>query len=109
MSVHTTVCVLSNYDGIEAVELNDMQALVRPAHTLKSTSKQLGALKLASVADDLEYMAVMIHKNSGNTHDYQKKIQEITLTLDSLLFKTELAFEKVVDGQNKDASSKTAS
>ena len=37
-----------------AVEGNDAEALVRPAHTLKSSSATLGALRLSAVARQLE-------------------------------------------------------
>lgn len=36
---------------------NNIQAIIRPSHTLKSTSKQMGALKLAECAKDIEYAA----------------------------------------------------
>jgi two-component system, sensor histidine kinase and response regulator len=37
-----------------AVETDDAAALVRPAHTLKSSSATVGALRLSSVARELE-------------------------------------------------------
>jgi HPt (histidine-containing phosphotransfer) domain-containing protein len=37
-----------------AVEADDAAALVRPAHTLKSSSATVGAMRLSSVARDLE-------------------------------------------------------
>jgi histidine phosphotransfer protein HptB len=37
-----------------AVEADDAPALVRPAHTLKSSSATVGAMRLSSVARDLE-------------------------------------------------------
>ena len=43
-------------DGIAAaVEANDPAALVRPAHTLKSGSATVGAMRLAAVARELEF------------------------------------------------------
>ena len=42
-------------DGISAaVAANDAEALVRPAHTLKSSSATLGAMRLSQVARELE-------------------------------------------------------
>lgn len=38
----------------EAVEADDAAALVRPAHTLKSSSATVGAMRLSSVARELE-------------------------------------------------------
>jgi HPt (histidine-containing phosphotransfer) domain-containing protein len=37
-----------------AVEADDAAALVRPAHTLKSSSASIGAMRLAAVARELE-------------------------------------------------------
>ena len=37
-----------------AVEADDAEALVRPAHTLKSSSATVGAMRLSSVARELE-------------------------------------------------------
>jgi HPt (histidine-containing phosphotransfer) domain-containing protein len=37
-----------------AVEADDADALVRPAHTLKSSSATVGAMRLSSVARELE-------------------------------------------------------
>ncbi|MEP6469696.1 MAG: Hpt domain-containing protein [Chloroflexota bacterium] len=37
-----------------AVEADDADALIRPAHTLKSSSATVGALRLSSAARDLE-------------------------------------------------------
>ena len=45
-------------DAIEAaVEADDAAALVRPAHTLKSSSATVGALRLAAASRDLEMAA----------------------------------------------------
>jgi HPt (histidine-containing phosphotransfer) domain-containing protein len=37
-----------------AIEADDAEALVRPAHTLKSSSATLGAMRLSAVARELE-------------------------------------------------------
>ncbi|HEY8921226.1 MAG TPA: Hpt domain-containing protein [Candidatus Limnocylindria bacterium] len=43
------------FDGMsEAVEADDAAALVRPAHTLKSSSETVGAMRLSSIARELE-------------------------------------------------------
>lgn len=45
-------------DSIDAaVAAGDLEALVRPAHTLKSSSATLGALQLAGTARELEMAA----------------------------------------------------
>lgn len=41
----------------EALIKHDLEALVRPAHTIKSTSKRMGALYLSDVAKDIELAA----------------------------------------------------
>ncbi len=42
-------------EGIEAaIAANDAEALIRPAHTLKSSSATLGAMRLAEVSRTLE-------------------------------------------------------
>jgi HPt (histidine-containing phosphotransfer) domain-containing protein len=40
-----------------ATEQGDAAALVRPAHTLKSSSASIGAMRLAAVSKELEYAA----------------------------------------------------
>src|ERR1700674_104496 len=43
------------FDGMsDAVEADDAAALVRPAHTLKSSSATVGAMRLSSLARELE-------------------------------------------------------
>lgn len=42
---------------ISAISQNDLNAAIRPAHTLKSTSKQMGAVKLSGIALDIECYA----------------------------------------------------
>jgi HPt (histidine-containing phosphotransfer) domain-containing protein len=43
------------FEGMsEAVEADDATALVRPAHTLKSSSATVGAMRLSSLARELE-------------------------------------------------------
>ena len=45
----------ANLDGLEAAaRANDPAAMVRPAHTLKSSSASIGAMRLASICRDIE-------------------------------------------------------
>jgi HPt (histidine-containing phosphotransfer) domain-containing protein len=42
-------------DGlVAAAQANDLAAMVRPAHTLKSSSASVGAMRLASICRDIE-------------------------------------------------------
>jgi CheY-like chemotaxis protein/HPt (histidine-containing phosphotransfer) domain-containing protein len=66
------------YEGTEAV-LHEIRAadgnaaaLYRPAHTLKSSSANLGAMKLSELATDLE-----AHARSGQVPDAAARIDEI--------------------------------
>ena len=46
---------LLHLDGLEAAaQANDVAAMVRPAHTLKSSSASIGAMRLASICRDIE-------------------------------------------------------
>lgn len=45
----------THIDGLEsAARANDLGAMVRPAHTLKSSSASIGAMRLASICRDIE-------------------------------------------------------
>lgn len=79
---------------IKAINENDVEAIIRPAHTLKSTSKQMGALKLSDMAKDIEYSAKAINnndsENQGNIEDIARHMEEMKL----LLSETKRAFEQ---------------
>ena len=53
---------------------NDITGAVRPAHTIKSTSKRMGALKLAEMAKDIELAA----RETQNIDEIQTKLDEMT-------------------------------
>ena len=45
----------THLDGLAAAaETNDSAAIVRPAHTLKSTSASIGAMRLSAICRDIE-------------------------------------------------------
>lgn len=44
-------------DIVKAIEDGDVEAVIRPAHTLKSTSLQMGAPKLSALAKQVEVLA----------------------------------------------------
>ena len=48
----------------QAAQINDAGAIVRPAHTLKSSSAALGAMRLAQIAREIE-MAGRTDETSG--------------------------------------------
>ncbi len=82
----------------KALEANDMEALIRPAHTLKSTSRQMGAVKISDVAMDIEVAAkAMIETKAGND-DNEGALHDIgqrAATLSALLEDTEKAFHEM--------------
>ncbi len=51
-------------DILEAVNNKNVEAIILPAHTIKSTSKRMGALRLSSVAKDIEAAA----REAANTN-----------------------------------------
>ena len=82
---------------IQAMEKNDIEAIIRPAHTLKSTSKQMGAEKISLIAKDIEHKA----KDLNNTQNSdQAAYQSITPQLDSI----QLAFAETRKALDKKAA-----
>lgn len=45
----------------DALDRQDMETIIRPAHTLKSTSRQMGAVKLGDIAKTIEFIAREAH------------------------------------------------
>ena len=79
------------------MEKNDIEAIIRPAHTLKSTSKQMGAEKISLIAKDIEHKA----KDLNNTQNSdQAAYQSITQQLDSI----QLAFAETRKALDKKAA-----
>lgn len=66
----------------KALQANDVEAIIRPAHTLKSTSKQMGAMKLSEIAKNIEYMAKALAQ--GETESRQQNIDTISQSLANL-------------------------
>lgn len=53
----------------QAVAGRDVEAVVRPAHTIKSTSKRMGALRLSEIARDIELAARDAAGNSDSDNN----------------------------------------
>jgi two-component system sensor histidine kinase/response regulator len=64
----------------EAVKLHDQASIVHVAHTLKSSSASIGALKLSQMCAEIE---VMIRRQSGE--DLTSRIQEIPVEAERVL------------------------
>lgn len=78
---------------VQAINENNIETIIRQAHTLKSTSKQMGAFKLAAAAKMVEYNVKAIQKE--NIIDFN--ISTITTDIDNikkLLSETRHAFDK---------------
>ena len=81
----------------EALDNNDIVAIIRPAHTLKSTSKQMGALKLAELAKQVEYTAKEAC-SADAANDPETAIKDMTAVMAdirTLLAQTKKAFDNL--------------
>ena len=61
----------------EAFAANDVEALVPPAHTLKSSSRQMGAILLSDIAKDIELAAREVAKGNNSINEIKTKISEL--------------------------------
>jgi HPt (histidine-containing phosphotransfer) domain-containing protein len=64
----------------EAFKMNDSAAIMHVAHTLKSSSASIGALKLSQMCAEIE---AMIRRQTGE--DLSSRIREIPLEADKVL------------------------
>ena len=64
----------------EAVKLQDQASIVHVAHTLKSSSASIGALKLSQTCAEIE---TMIRRQSGE--DLTSRIQEVPVEAERVL------------------------
>ena len=74
-----------------ALETGDVEAVIRPAHSLKSTSNQMGALRLGDLAKLVEYKAKSIVAGEGGD---AATIQKLMVAVEGMLNETERAFER---------------
>jgi signal transduction histidine kinase/DNA-binding response OmpR family regulator len=71
-----------------ALQTGNIEEIIRPAHTMKSTSRQMGAFQLSNVAKELELMA-------KSTNPDIAAMESLTKQLTELLSQTKLAFERI--------------
>ena len=79
----------------KALADQNIEAVIRPAHTLKSTSKQMGALKLADQAKDIEYMAKAIQNGDAKDGQTIQTIADAMSSVKTMLSETKKAFDKL--------------
>ncbi len=79
----------------DAINSNDIEAIIRPAHTLKSTSKQMGAMKLSDISKDIEQIAKAL--NNGEAADDQtiETISKAVTDMKVMLSETKRAFDRM--------------
>lgn len=83
-----------------AINNNDPKSVIRPAHTLKSTSKQMGAVKLAAIALDVESAARDIQGQGLSILDAPQG-RGLSKSLESIkeaLSQTDQALKKIASG-----------
>lgn len=94
-----TIYITNSWEYVEemtnAVQANDFEAIIRPAHTLKSTSKQMGAFKLSEIAKDIEHIAKTLANEKAEDDQSFKSIAKSIEEIKSLLSKTQKAFEDI--------------
>ena len=92
------VYITNSWERVEEIEKAigdlDVEAAIRPAHTLKSTSKQMGALKLSDVAKELEYCAKAMHKDEEAEDVSMDSLSGYLNQIRDLLARTKKAFEE---------------
>ena len=76
---------------LAALDAEDIEAVIRPAHTLKSTSMQMGAVRLSELAKSVEYKAKAIA--DGEEEDVAV-IRGLMEAVQVMLVETERAFER---------------
>lgn len=94
-----TVYTGSSQDRIQeimaALAANDVEAVIRPAHTLKSTSSQMGAFKLSEIAKKVEYTAKAIHKGETEKEQTIEDIVHLMNDIEVLYEQTCQAFKRL--------------
>lgn len=69
----------------DGVKRNSIDAVIYPAHTLKSSSNQMGALRLSAIAKDIELETRAISQGQGSLELIQKKLPVLKKTLEETL------------------------
>ena len=85
----------------QALLQNHIEGIIRPVHTLKSTSKQMGAIQLSEIALNLETVVREVDQDAAQsnavTHDKDQEIKKLIQNLDEAFLKTEKAFQGMVE------------
>ena len=84
------------YEEMEgALKAKNVTAIIRPAHTLKSTSRQMGAMQMGETARRIEYAAKELCSHGHKTAaDELKTLQADMETLVHQIEETKAALEK---------------
>ena len=77
----------------EALEKQDIESMVRPAHSLKSSSRQMGAVKLADFAFEIEKGAKSATRDPINGAPRPEDIPELIQELENIFVQTRSAFK----------------
>ncbi len=73
---------------------SDIEKIIAPAHTIKSSSKQIGAILVSEIAKDIEVIARDIsNDNGGDMAVISEKLEELTLHFK----KTKMDLKKYLD------------
>lgn len=78
-----------------ALAQGDVESVIRPSHTIKSTSQQMGAVKLSIVAREIEICAKALHKGAGDEGQDIAYLQRRLTEVKSLLVETKDALERL--------------
>ena len=79
-----------------AIKSQDVELMIIAAHTLKSTSQQMGACMLSDIAKKIEYMGKDIQKNPAQQVEIMTQISKMTESLKALFRDTKRAFNQMV-------------
>ncbi len=79
---------------IKAASENNVEAIIRPAHTLKSTCKQMGAIQLSELVRELEYFAKDIPHGEGIEGDNKRVIEASIKDISEMIPEIKEAFEQ---------------
>ena len=78
----------------KALEENNIEALIRPSHTLKSTCRQMGAFKLSELAKNVEHTAKTMQQGEQSLETV-KGLKVSIASMKMTLSETKTALEKL--------------
>ncbi len=78
-----------------ALANDNIEGLINPAHSLKSSSKQMGAVAVSTIAKDIEYSAKSYFRNSESLplDVFASDVEALYVQLETTFIKTEKAFK----------------